>query len=103
MSKFFITILVGLLKDEDVQAFLIKAAREVVGGVIAEKVLPVLPVALGLAVKEFGDLIPGVQGIKSGLESAERVRHGLNELIPDRDIGIAPLDDLIDFWRPRDN
>lgn len=101
MQNFIVGILIKVLADEKVQAFLIKAVRELLDGVIAEKLLPLFPFALGSAVKRFGELIPGVEGIKDAMESANEIRDDLNEMIPDFDTGFKPLDDLIDIWRPK--
>lgn len=101
MTKFVIAVLVGALKDKDVQDFLIRAAREIVEGAIAEKVLPVFPFALGSAVKQFSQIIPGVDSIQDAMETANTIREDMNQLIPDFDTGFKPLDDLLDIWRPK--
>lgn len=103
MTKFIVGIIVGVLKDESVQAFLIKAIREVLDGVIAEKLLPLFPFALGSAVKKFTEQIPGIDNIEDAMESANAIREDMNRMIPDFDTGFKPLDDLMDIWRPKEN
>lgn len=101
MKTFFISILIGVLKDEDVQAFLVKAAKTLVGDAITGKILGALPdmfaAMLDTAIKQ----IPGVENIRDVAQVADNGRRILNQLVPDLDTGIKPLDDLMDFWRPK--
>lgn len=101
MQKFLIGVLVGVLSDPKVQEFLISATKKILDGVITEKLLPIFPFALGSAVKQFGQLIPGVEVVKDAMETANDIRDDLNQMIPDVDTGFKPLDDLMDIWRPR--
>lgn len=101
MQSFFAGIIIKVLSDEKVQEFLITAVRRVLDGVIAEKLMPLFPFALGSAVKQFGALIPGVEIVKDAMETANDIRDDLNEMIPDFDTGFKPLDDLMDIWRPK--
>ena len=91
----------AVLKDPEVQEFLIRAAKELLDSTITEKVLPLIPVAIGSAVKAFTESIPGIESIGTAVEASEQVRHDLNAVIPDFDLGIPLIDNLMDIWRPK--
>lgn len=101
MQNFIVGILIKVLSDEKVQAFLITAAKRIVGDAIAGKILDALPdmfaAMLDTAIKQ----IPGVENIHDVGKVANTGRQVLNDLIPDIDTGIKPLDDLLDIWRPK--
>ena len=101
MQNFIAGIIIKVLSDENAQAFLIKAVRQILDDVIAEKLLPLFPFALGSALKQFSAIIPGVENIQDAMAAANVIRDDLNEMIPDYDTGFKPLDDLMDIWRPR--
>lgn len=104
-KDFFSEVLINVIKDENVQA----AVKKLLGSIIAEQILPLVPVAVGAAtkaavdevIKKFpgaGDLVEGAVNIEHTTEAA---RQELNNLIPDIDFGIPALDNLMDFWRPK--
>lgn len=101
MQNFIVGILIKVLSDEKVQAFLITAAKRIVGDAITSKILEALPgmfaAMLDTAIKQ----IPGVENIRDVAQVADKGRQILNDLIPDLDTGFKPLDDLMDIWRPR--
>jgi hypothetical protein len=101
VSDILTTSLKAVLKDPEVQDFLIRAARELLDSTITEKVLPLIPVAIGSAVKAFTESMPGVESIQSAFEASEQVRQDLNRAIPDIDLGIPLIDNLMDIWRPK--
>ena len=97
MQDFIAGILIKILTSEDVQ----KTIKNLLSGIITEKVLPLLPVAAAAAAKAVIDMIPGVDAVVDAGHVAQNVVEDLNKVIPDIDIGIKPIDDLLDFWRPK--
>jgi hypothetical protein len=101
MQNFFVGVLVKLLSDEKIQAFLIVAAKRIVGDAITGKILDALPEMfagmLDTAIKQ----IPGIDNIQNVKHVADAGREILNSIIPDLDTGFKPLDDLMDIWRPK--
>ena len=97
LTKFVSTIIVSVLKDEDVQQFI----KDLLSGVITEKVLPLLPIAIGAAVEGVVDKIEGIEMVGDAIDVANDVRDTLNTIIPDFDTGIKAIDDLMDIWRPK--
>jgi hypothetical protein len=101
MEKFFTKVIVNVFTDEQVQA----AIQKLLGTLITEQILPLVPVAVSAAVKAAVDevilKVPGVEGVVDAVHVADEARHALNNLIPDIDFGIPALDNLLDFWRPR--
>lgn len=101
MQNFIVGILVKVLSDEKVQAFLILAAKRIVGDAITGKILDALPEMfagmLDTAIKQ----IPGIENIQDVKRVVDTGREVLNRVIPDLDTGFKPLDDLMDAWRPR--
>jgi hypothetical protein len=97
LQKFVSDIIVSVLKDEDVQQFI----KDLLSGVITEKVLPLLPIAIGAAVKGVVDKIEGIEMVGDAIDVANDVRNTLNNIIPDFDTGIKTIDDLMDIWRPK--
>jgi hypothetical protein len=97
--------LVSVIADPRSQAALKKVTREI----IAEQVMPLLPIAVGAATSEAMDQVakrfPGAdKAIETAVDTvqvANAARHKLNEMIHDFDIGIAPIDDIMDIWRPK--
>jgi len=53
-------------------------------------------------VKSISDLVSDLPDDLPVDEVIDRVREDLNNAIPDFDLGVPALDDLIDFWRPRE-
>lgn len=105
LQDFASAVLIKVVNDPTVQA----AVKKLLGSIIAEQILPLVPVAVGAATKAamdevlakfpgMGDVIEGVVDIAHTTDAA---RTELNNLLPDIDFGIPALDSLLDFWRPK--
>jgi hypothetical protein len=105
LQDFASSVLIKVISDESVQA----SVKKLLGSIIAEQILPLVPVAVGAAtkaaidevLKKFpgaGDLIEGAVDI---VHTTDAARNELNALLPDIDFGIPALDNLLDFWRPK--
>ena len=105
MQKFFTSVIISVLTDKNVQ----KMIEELLGKLITERILPLIPVAVGAATKAAVDEVinrfPGAEDLIQGAvnieHTTEAARTELNNLIPDVDFGIPALDNLLDFWRPK--
>ena len=101
MQKFLSSLIISVLTNEQVQA----AIKNLLGQLITERILPLVPVAVGAAVKaavdELIERVPGIEGVVDVVKATDAARDTLNDLIPDIDFGIPALDELLDFWRPR--
>lgn len=98
MQSFVIAVLTKVLSDPKVQQWI----KDLLSSIIAERILPLVPVSVGAAVKaavdEIVEKVPEVQGVVDVVKATDAARDTLNQLIPDLDWG--PLDSVIDFWRP---
>lgn len=101
LKNFFGDIFINVISDPKVQ----QAAKNILGQLITERILPLVPVAIGAAVKAAVDgiieKVPGIEGVVDIAHATNAARDELNNLIPDIDFGIPALDNLLDFWRPR--
>jgi hypothetical protein len=101
MQSFFAAVLIKVLSDSKVQQYI----KDLLGQLITERILPLVPVAVGAAVKAAVDelitKVPGIEGVVDVVQATDAARDTLNNLIPDIDLGIPALDNLMDFWRPR--
>jgi len=101
MQKFLRDLIISVLADEHTQAII----KDLLGQLITERILPLVPVAVGAAVKaaidEVIQKVPGLEGVVDVVQATDAARDTLNSLIPDIDIGIPALDELLDFWRPK--
>lgn len=101
MQNFVADILIKVISDPKVQ----QSVKDLLGQLITERILPLIPVAVGAAVKagmdELIERVPGIEGVVDVVQTTEAARNTLNNLIPDIDFGIPALDGLLDFWRPR--
>jgi hypothetical protein len=101
MQDFFAGILIKVISDPKVQ----ESVKNLLGQLITEQILPLVPVAVGAAVKaaidEVIEKVPGIEGVVDVVKATDAARDTLNNLIPDVDFGIPALDDLLDFWRPK--
>jgi translation initiation factor 2 alpha subunit (eIF-2alpha) len=95
METFLTNLIIKVLSDERVQ----KMIKDVLGGLITERIVPLIPVAVTAAVDAVVKQIPGVENIKELASVADDVRNTLNGLIPDIDLPI--IGNLTDFWRPK--
>lgn len=109
---YLIDTLAGISARPEVQ----QAVKNVIGSLITERILPLVPVAAASAakaavdelVKKFPQLATMIKqagelenDVVSVVNVAQTVRKDLNALIPDFDTGIPQLDELMDFWRPK--
>jgi len=101
MQKFLLSLIIAVLSDDRVQQMI----RNLLGQLITERILPLIPVAIGAAVKraldELIERVPGIDGVVDVVQATDAARDTLNNLIPDIDFGIPALDELMDFWRPK--
>jgi triosephosphate isomerase len=97
LQNFVAGIVIKVVTSDQVQA----AVKDILGQLITERILPLVPVAVGAAVKAAVDemvvKIPGIEGVVDAVKATESARNILNELIPD----IPILGNLADFWGPR--
>lgn len=98
MNTIIINILLAAIKNDKVQ----KAIGDFTAKIVTEKLLPLLPIVAAAAAKAVTDAIPQITGVADIAEITEDVRNKLNKAIPDIDFGIPALDDLLDFWRPKE-
>lgn len=101
MQKFLAGLIITVFTSDAVQA----AIKNLLGQLITERILPLVPVAVGAAVKaavdEVVEKVPGLEGVVDVVKATDAARDNLNHLIPDIDFGIPALDNLLDFWRPK--
>jgi hypothetical protein len=98
MQAFIVGILTKVLSDPKVQAML----KNLLSDLITEKIAPLIPLAAASAAHAFAGLIPGVvASVEDVVQVANTVRDDLNRVIPDIDIGIPLIDDILDAWRPK--
>lgn len=98
MQAFIVGILTKVLSDPKVQAVL----KNLLSDLITEKIAPLIPLAAASAAHAFAALMPNVvASVEDVVQVANTVRDDLNRVIPDIDIGIPLIDDILDAWRPR--
>ena len=98
MQEFIVGILIKVLSDPKVQ----QTIKNLLSELITEKIAPLVPLAAASAAHAFAGLIPGpVAAVEDVVAVANTVRDDLNRVIPDIDIGIPLIDNLLDAWRPR--
>lgn len=98
---FFLSVMVKFITDDNVQ----KVIKDLLGQLITERILPLIPIAVGAATKaavdELVERIPGIEGVVDVVQATDAARNTLNDLLPDFDFGIPALDNLLDIWRPK--
>lgn len=98
MQTFIISILTKILSDPKVQQIL----KNLLSDLITEKIAPLIPLAAASAAHALAGLLPGVTAsVEEVVSIANTVRNDLNRVIPDIDIGIPLIDDILDAWRPK--
>jgi hypothetical protein len=98
MQNFILGILIKLLSDPKIQATI----KNLLSDLITEKIAPLIPLAAASAAHAFAGLIPGVTAsVEDVVAVANNVRDDLNKIVPDLDIGIPLIDDILDAWRPK--
>jgi hypothetical protein len=92
-----------VLKDKEVQEFLMTFADKLVGGVIENRLKPLLSFLLGSAVKQFSEAIPGGAAIKNAIDMAGNIQNDLDRLAESLpNTGNVQIDQFIDdFWGKR--
>lgn len=95
MQQFLIKVLIGVITSDVVVAKL----KEILGELVAERLYPLIPVAVKAAVDQVIAKVPQLEGVVDLVEVVTNTRNELDRLIPDVDWG--PLDGLIDGWRPK--
>lgn len=95
MTKFLTGLIVAALSNPEVQ----KAIKNILGAIITERIVPLIPVAAAAAVDAAVKQFPGIPDIADVTHVAEETRNVLNDLIPDIDLPF--IGDLTDFWRPK--
>jgi hypothetical protein len=96
VQSFIISILIKVLSDPKVQ----QSIKNLLGDLITERILPLVPLAVASATKAITEALPNIP--TAAIEHvADSIRNDLNHAIPDFDLGIPALDNLLDFWRPK--
>lgn len=102
MQSFILGILIKLIADPKTQEVLKKLLGELVNDLITQKFMPLIPLAAASAAHAFAGLIPGVApAIQDVVSVANTVRNDLNQAIPQINLGIPLIDDIINAWRPK--
>ena len=95
MQSFIIGILIKVLTNPDVLAQI----EKLIGNIIAKQILPVIPVAIGAAVKAGVDdvieHIPGINGVVDAVKTSEAAAASIIDLIP----GLGSLPIIGDFLK----
>jgi hypothetical protein len=97
MQGFIVGILVKVLSDPKVMAQI----EKLIGNIVAKQILPVIPVAIGAAVKAGVDdviqHIPGVNGVVDIVKTTEGAAASIVDLIPG--LGSLPIiGDVLRNW-----
>jgi hypothetical protein len=97
VQTFIINIIIKVLTDPKVLAQI----EKLIGNIVAKQILPVIPVAIGGAVKAGVDdvikHIPGVSGVVDIAKTTEAAAAGIVNLIPG--LGSLPIiGDVLKGW-----
>lgn len=96
MQGFLLKLLISLLTNPKVQ----QTIKNLLGELITERIVPLVPLAVASATKAITAALPNIP--TAAIEHvADEIRNDLNHAIPDFDLGIPALDNLLDFWRPK--
>jgi hypothetical protein len=94
MQQFIVGVLIKVLTNPDVQA----SIEKLIGNIIAKQIVPLIPVAVGAAVKAGVDdvieHIPGLDGVVDVVKTTESAVNSLESLIP----GLPVIGDLLKAW-----
>lgn len=95
MQSFIVGILIKVLTDKDVQA----SIEKLIGNIVAKQIVPLIPVAVGAAVKagvdDIIEHIPGVSGVVDAVKTSEAAAASIIDLIP----GLGSLPIIGDFLK----
>lgn len=94
MQGFIVAVIIKVLSDAKVQQII----RDMLGQLITERIVPLIPLAVAAATKAVTQALPDVAAA-SVEHVTEAVREELNNVLPD--FVIPDLNQLIDFWRPK--
>lgn len=97
MQQFIVGILIKVLSDPKVLAQI----EKLIGNIIAKQILPVVPVAIGAAVKagvdDIIEHIPGISGVVDVVKTTESAAASIVDLIPG--LGSLPIiGDILRGW-----
>lgn len=100
MQSFVAGVLIKVLSDPKVQEFIKSTFKWLLTDVIEERLKPLIPFALGSAMKKFSEIIPGANVIESAVNVAGNIQEDMDrmaESLPNT--GVKQFDDFIDdFW-----
>lgn len=100
MQSFVAGIIIKVLSDDKIQEFIIKFMKILLGDVIADKLKPMFSFMLGSAVKQFGEMIPGVNQVKAAVDFAGNIQNDMDKMAESLpSTGNESIDKFIDdFW-----
>lgn len=100
MQSFVAGIIIKVLSDDKIQEFIIKFMKILLGDVIADKLKPMFSFMLGSAVKQFGEMIPGVEQVKAAVDFAGNIQNDMDKMAESLpSTGNESIDKFIDdFW-----
>jgi triosephosphate isomerase len=98
MQGFIVSVLIKVLTDPKVMAQI----EKLIGNIVAKQILPVVPVAIGGAVKTALDELiaktPGISGVVDVVKTTESAAASIVDLIPG--LGTLPIiGDLLNSWK----
>jgi hypothetical protein len=97
MQSFIVGILIKVLSDPKVMAQI----EKLIGNIIAKQILPVIPVAIGAAVKagvdDIIDHIPGVSGVVDIVKTTEGAVTSIEQIVGN----IPVIGDILTGWIPK--
>lgn len=96
LQGFVAGVFIKIITDPQVE----QVIKSLLGDLITERILPVIPIAVGAAAKaavdELVTKIPEVEGVVDIVKTTDAAWNTLNNLIPGLNLG-----NLLDFWRPK--
>jgi len=98
MQQFIVGILIKVLTNPAVMAQI----EKLIGNIVAKQILPVVPVAIGGAVKtaldELIEKVPGINGVVDVVKTTESAASSIVDLIPG--LGSLPIiGDILNSWK----
>lgn len=96
MQKWLVGVIIAVLTNDEVQ----QKIKDLLGQLITERIVPLIPLAVASATKAITEHLPDIPTAVIA-NVADDIRRDLNNALPDFDIGIPAIDDLLDFWRPK--
>lgn len=98
MQAFLLKLILAVVAAPQFQ----KAVKDLLGQLITERIMPLVPLAVGAAVKSAVDevvaKVPGISAVVDVVATAEAARNELDRLIPG--IVLPLISDLEAFWKP---